>query len=356
MKMKLLTLMTAAATLSLSSMAGALTVYQNDSANLDVIGRAKVTLNNNDVNADHRMVGIARLGLEGKTKVNDYVSVYGHVLYEMAAQDVIDDDERFHIYTGWVGFDFNDFGTLQFGHYEDAFYKVSEVTDVFEDFGTAGSTYQGISDNDFGGRKDGVAMYSLDYEGIKFAASYQFRDTSKFVNYGVGVTAGYEFQVGEHHLGFLAGYGHTEGLRTADGAGLSAEDNLYYGEDKNEWGISLYFGEMGAPGFYAAAMYNWGKLDKTYKTNGLEAVLSYTTPGADWNFTLGYAYLHNGDKDNSKIRFDSDRSNMSNAWTANITYNLTSNFQIFTEYEHQAKKVCNPESQNLWELGLIYNF
>ncbi len=356
MNKKLLSILTTAAVLSFSGAASAVTVYQNDSANLDVIGRVKVTINNNDVNEDHRMVGIARLGLEGKTKVNDYVSVFGHVLYEMAAQDVVDNDERFHIYNSWVGFDFNDFGSLQFGHFEDAFYKVSEVTDIFIDMGTAGSTYQGITDNDFGGRKDGVAMYSLDYNGFKFATSYQFRDASKYVNYGVGVTAGYEFQIGDNPLGFLAGYGHTEGLRSANGAGLSAEDNLYYGEDKNEWGISLYYGEMGAPGIYAAAMYNWGKLDKTYKTNGLEAVLSYTTPGTDWTFALGYEYLHNSDKNNSKIRFNSDKSVYSNAFTANVTYNLTSNFQIFSEYEFHAKNVRNDSTENMWELGLIYNF
>lgn len=349
-------LATVIATVTTFGSANAATVYENDNGSFSVIGRAKVVLNNNAVDPDHRLVGIARLGVEGETKVNDHVSVFGHVLYEMAAQDVVDDDERFHIYNGWVGFDFKDFGKLTFGHMEDAYYKVSEVTDIFEDFGTAGATYQGLSDNDYGGRKDGVAMYELDYEGIKFAASYQFKHASAYVNYGVGVAAGYEFQIGDNPLGILAGYGHTEGLRSADGAGLSDDDNLYYGEDKNEWGISLYYGEMGAPGIYAAAMYNWGKVDKTYKTNGVEAVLSYTTPGSDWNFSLGYAYLHNGNKDKSKLRFHSDSSTVSNSWTGNITYNLTSNFQIFTEYEHHQKNIFNASNENLYEIGLIYNF
>ena len=355
MSKKLVSAIAGAVAVLSSANAGAATVFENDTASLSVIGRVKVQINNNDMDPEHRMSGIARLGVEGSTRVNDYVSVYGHILYEMAAQDVVDDDDRFKIYNGWVGFDFNDFGKLQFGHSEDAFYKVSEVTDIFIDLGTAGSTYQGLTDNDYGGRKDGVAMYELDYSGIKFAASYQFRDSSKYVNYGVGVTAGYEFQIGDNPLGILAGYGHTEGLRSANGAGLNP-DNLYYGVDKNEWGISLYYGEMGAPGIYASAMFNWGKLDRTYKTDGVEAVLSYTTPGAAWNFSLGYAYLHNGNRDYSRIRFDSDRSTVSNSWTGNITYNLTSNFQIFTEAEFHAKNVFLNETENLFEVGLIYNF
>ncbi len=355
MNKKLLSTIVAAASVIASAPSSAATVFENDTSNLSVIGRVKVQINNNDMDDKHRLSGIARLGVEGSTKVNDYVSVFGHVLYEMAAQEVVDNDERFKIYDGWVGFDFNDFGKLQFGHFEDAFYKVSEVTDVFIDLGTTGSTYQGLTDNDYGGRKDGVAMYELDYNGLKFAASYQFRDTSKFVNYGVGVTGGYEFEIGENPLGILVGYGHTEGLRTAPDAGLNP-DGLYYGEDKNEWGISLYFGEMGAPGIYAAAMYNWGKLDKTYKTNGVEAVLSYTTPGTAWNFTLGYAYLHNANKRETEALFGSDRSTVKNTWTGNITYNLTSNFQIFTEAEFHAKNVFLNETENLFEIGLIYNF
>ena len=356
MNKKLLSLLTASLLAAASTAAQGVTVFSNENANLDVIGRLKLTLNNNQYDPDHRLAGIARLGVEGKTKVNDYVSVFGHVLYEMAAQDVVDNDERFHIYTGWAGFDFNDFGQLSFGHMEDAYYKVSEVTDIFVDMGTAGATYQGRTDNDYGGRKDGVALYTVEAAGFKLAASYQFRHASKNVNYGVGVTGGYEFTIGDSALGILAGYGHTEGLRTAAGAGLSAEDNLYYGEDKNEWGISLYYGEMGAPGIYAAAMYNWGKLDKTYVASGVEAVLSYTTPGADWNFSLGYEYLNNSSKRKSELRFGSRHANISNVWTGNITYNLTSNFQIFTEAEHHASTIFNEGHENLFEIGLIYNF
>ena len=77
-----------AAVLALSSASSnAATVFSIDTANLDVIGRMKINLNNNDANADRRLEGIARLGLDGKTKVNDYLSVYGQILYEIQAQE-----------------------------------------------------------------------------------------------------------------------------------------------------------------------------------------------------------------------------------------------------------------------------
>lgn len=101
------------------------TVYENEGSSLDVIGRLKVNLNNNRLDPDHRLSAIGRLVVEGKPKVNDKVSVFGQLLYEMAAQEVVPGDdgdkERFNIYYGFLAFDFKDFGTLTFGHMEDAY-------------------------------------------------------------------------------------------------------------------------------------------------------------------------------------------------------------------------------------------
>lgn len=332
--------------------ANAATVYSDDTTNLDVIGRMKINLNNNKINPDHRLEGIARLGVDGRTKVNDNLSLFGQVLYELQAQEPANDDEdRIDIYYGFLGFDFGDFGTLQFGHSEDAFYKVSSVTDVFVDLGTMGTTYQGLTDNDYGGRKDGLAIYDLNLNGFMLTASYQFKDTSTNVNYGVGGAVGYEFEIGDSPLGFLVGYNHYDGLDPH-----WDEDGVYQGGDKNETSLSIYYGEYGAPGVYAAAMYNWGKLEETYKVHGLEAVLGYTTPGGDWSFGVAYAYLHNSDRELSENALGSDYSVFQSAWTGEILYNLTSNFQIYGTAERHNKSVTSPEAENLASLGLIYNF
>ena len=76
---------------SVSSQAA--TVYENEGSSLDVIGRVKVNLNNNRLDPDHRLSAIGRLGVDGKTKVNDKVSVFGQLLYEMAAQEVVPGDD-----------------------------------------------------------------------------------------------------------------------------------------------------------------------------------------------------------------------------------------------------------------------
>ena len=90
--------------------ANAATVYSDDTSRLDIIGRMKVNLMNNDANPDRRLEGISRLGVDGKTKVNENVAVYGQVLYELQAQEPQNKDvDRIDIYYGYVGFDFGDF-------------------------------------------------------------------------------------------------------------------------------------------------------------------------------------------------------------------------------------------------------
>ncbi|MGN1356307.1 MAG: hypothetical protein ACI4VX_01300 [Succinivibrionaceae bacterium] len=42
--------------------------------------------------------------------------------------------------------------------------------------------------------------------------------------------------------------------------------DLFYGADKDEAAFSVYYGAFGEPGVYAAFMYNYGKLENTFKT------------------------------------------------------------------------------------------
>ena len=59
--------------------AGAATVYSDDSSRLDILGRVKVDLANNDADAEHRMLQTARFGVYGKTAVTDGISVFGRM-------------------------------------------------------------------------------------------------------------------------------------------------------------------------------------------------------------------------------------------------------------------------------------
>lgn len=331
--------------LGASGLANAATVYSSDDSSLDIIGRAKTNFNNNDADSQHRLSASARLGVEGKTKVNDAFSVYGHVLYDLHAQESDSVEDRIKIRTAFVGFDANQYGKLSFGRFEDAYYKTTELTDLFIDYGNGGVTYWGLTDNDFGGRMDGQAMYNFDYEGFMLSLSYNFKDTSKHIQSGYSGTIGYEFDVG-NPLGFRVGYNRING--TSEGY----SDGIYVGPGKTEFGASVYYGSFGAPGIYGAVVYNHGDLERTYRTDGVEAALSYTTPAGAFTFTGLYGYLKNQDQ----TRVGSLNNRLSHTWTGNITWNLTSNFNIYTEFEHRGDNAWSNDEQNLFTLGLIYNF
>ena len=116
MKQKLLsTIVISAVALTTSLSANAANVYKDDNSKLDVIGRVKVNINNNDADSVHRESGTARLGLDGKTKVNDAFGVFGYIIYDLAAQETENVADRLKIREAWVGFDFNEFGKVSFG-------------------------------------------------------------------------------------------------------------------------------------------------------------------------------------------------------------------------------------------------
>lgn len=339
--------------------ANAATAYSDDVSSLDIIGRMKINLNNNDADSEKRMTGTARLGASGKYKVNDIFGVFGKVLWDFSAQETAETDEKIHIRYGYLGFDFNDFGTLSLGRFEDAFYKTTAVTDVFTDWGTMGVSYWGLTDNDYGGRKDGQILYDVNYQGFIGSVSYQFKDSSKLIEYGVGGTVGYEFSIADKPLGFMVGYNHYEGLDSDADSGFRVTANgerLYFGADKNELAISAYYGSYGAPGFYAAVVYNNGRLKETYEGKGVEAVLSYTTPGADWTFTGGFEYMKNCNRSLTSHSVHSKEGTLSRAWSGEIDYNLTTNFVIYLEGERAGTSVYQPEHNNAVTLGFVYNF
>jgi len=331
--------------------AGAATVYSDDSSRLDILGRVKVDLANNDADAEHRMLQTARFGVYGKTAVTDGISVFGKLLYDLSAQDDKAED-RINIRYGFAGFDFGDYGTLAFGRFEDAYYKSTAPTDLFLNWGDGGVSYWKLSPNDYGGRLDGQVLYDVNYQGYFLALSYQFRDLSKQIDHSYGGTFGYEFEnVWGKPLGLMAGFNRYSGYESNNKYGYR-EDGYFYGADKHEWALSAYWGSYGAPGMYMALVYNYGKLDHTYAGRGFEASLAYTTPQTDWTFMATYGYLHNEEKKLSR----NDKSVLSSKLGGEIIYNLTANFQIYTELERRYESVFVDESENAALLGLIYNF
>lgn len=340
----------ASVSIALSAQANSANVYSDGGSNLDIIGRIKININSNDASSDKRLVGTARFGVQGATEVNENLNVFGTLLYDLQAQDAAS-DQRIKIRYGFVGFDFKNYGKIAFGRFEDAYYKVTAPTDNKIDWADSGVSWWGLSDNDYGGRTDGQAIYDFNRDGFLLSLSYRFRDRSKNVKYAVAGTVGYEFDFGDDYgpLGFRIGANHVQG----DDSGNRTASGFLTGVNKDEFGASVYWGNFGAPGWYLAAVYNHAKLQDTYKGDGFEVDASYTTPGKDWTFATVFGYLKNQDKN---LDVGGRYGALSKGLTADIYYNLTAKFRIYVEYEHLWESSFSKESKSKATLGFIYNF
>ncbi len=349
--MKINLLLPAALILALAGGAHAAEVYKTDNASLEILGRVKVQGMNNDADPDHRLKGTARLGVSGRTRVMDNFHVFGYLLYDLAAQDPAPNEDRIKIRYGYAGFDFNYAGKLSFGRFENAYYRVSAVTDLYDDFGNTGVSYWGLTPNDVGGRMDGQAMYDVNLNGWFLSASYQFKDASKHVENGWAGSFGYEFDdVLGSPLGIMAGYSRFKGRRD-DNYGYHA-DGFFYGADKTEWGVSAYYGTFRSPGFYAAALYNHAWLKNTYLGDGTEVALSYTTPGGDFTFLGSYGYMKSQRPNYTRYR----TSRLTSGWTFMVSWSPVASMQTYAEFEHKLKAAYQAENENKATLGVIYNF
>ena len=116
-----------------SAGAGAAEVYKTDSASLSVYGRVKAEALNGygyqKISAktdkeDHPGFSLtSRLGVSGESKVNDFFSVFGNVIYDLNSEDGIDADDRLKIRFGYVGVRFGEYGELTAGHQLNAAYN-----------------------------------------------------------------------------------------------------------------------------------------------------------------------------------------------------------------------------------------
>ena len=198
-----------------SAGAGAAEVYKTDSASLSVYGRVKAEALNGygyqKISAktdkeDHPGFSLtSRLGVSGESKVNDFFSVFGNVIYDLNSEDGIDADDRLKIRFGYVGVRFGEYGELTAGHQLNAAYNALAHVDVFEHFGVAGN---GASLDTYGVgaavRQDGIIKFQEDnLNGFSYAVSYRFRDHGDNTKDGIAASFGYETPIG---LGFVAGY------------------------------------------------------------------------------------------------------------------------------------------------------
>ncbi len=296
MKKSLLALGLAAALGSMATQAAV--VYDKDGTSMDIYGRIQAVYyshdsgaNNNDAN-DGNIVASGRLGVELATELNSYVTGIAGAEWDAADGD---DNDTFSARTLFVGFDFGDFGTLQFGRFEDAVYQgVEAATDILDDWGCNGQ----FGNDD---RRSGMAMYS--WSGFGFDVMLSFgtakddqtvggvfinEDESADIEYSYGLALGYTTpDVLFGPIGIKLGYG---GAEFQTGSAYSDEDHGHnaYLDNYRHFAAALSWGNADE-GLYLAALYTRrsfelngdfkgtldGLIQDDYDTTGIEAVVSY---------------------------------------------------------------------------------
>ncbi|MCI6200444.1 MAG: porin [Proteobacteria bacterium] len=374
-KIKTAALITAA---FVSAGAGAAEVYKTENASLSVYGRVKAEVLNGygyqKISAktdreDHPGFSLtSRLGVSGESKVNDFFSVFGNVIYDLNSEDGIDADDRLKIRFGYVGVRFGEYGELTAGHQLNAAYNALAHVDVFEHFGVAGN---GASLDTYGVgaavRQDGIIKFQEDnLNGFSYAVSYRFRDHGDNTKDGIAASFGYETPIG---LGFVAGYQYNKAIDDTPVYKVDENNGLLklagVTGDRTEAIFGAYYGTFDKPGFYAAASYDHTRLnspnglsdDETsgntaagFNGDGFDAVVSYTTPGGAFTIGADWGYFKNN-------WANSDRDDAVNQITGIALWHVTDQAYGIIEYVDNFGDGEHRTAHQDWlSIGAVYNF
>ncbi|MBO8416408.1 MAG: porin [Proteobacteria bacterium] len=339
--MKQTILALAVAAVAAAGAAQAASVYSKDGTSLDVYGRVQSVLyssgtGNTDAQGtyhDNSIDTSARLGLDMRTEINQYVAAFANAEWEAANGEDGEgaDGEDFNARYLFVGADFGQFGSIKAGKFEDAIKYAIEPTDIFEDFGCVAQ----LGNDD---RRSGQIMYSWSGFGVDFNVSYESAGNNQAVDgaYWAGesldVHNGFAASIGYTSPDVLfgpifvrAGYSWAEFQNSFDKQ--NSENNAY--DKYSQYAASLGWG--GDTGFYTAVMYS--NRDFSLFSNNSLGIDDYTVQGVE--FVLRYGFMNgmsviagyqwaNTDMDNGK---DLDASTVN----LEFDYEVTPNVKVWAE-------------------------
>lgn len=159
--------------------ATAATVYQDDTYELKVGGRAEARFNISDENETTTQSAFedktrARLSIQGKSKLSSDLIAFGK--YE---EEINTDGEHKTRYI-YAGLD-TSIGAFSYGKQDSAQVMLTDYTDIMATFGgEGGDLIQGNKD-----KLDNVFLYQQDMGAITLAANYTAKDQKDSDNYGL---------------------------------------------------------------------------------------------------------------------------------------------------------------------------
>ena len=342
----------AVASVAMSSVASAATVYDKDGTSLEMYGRVQAVVYSNhasDYGAnsydDTGLTASGRLGFNMRTQLNDSIAAFANAEWDVA--DGNGDDDSFNNRRIYVGTDFGTYGKLQAGRFEDAIYwNVTSYSDVYEDWGCYGQ----FGDAD---KRDGMIMYSWSGYGVNFMATY---GTAKDAQTVEGAWAADETLDLDNAYAVALGYTTPDvlfgpiSINVGYGS-ANVQNNAINGGDfdsYDNYAASLAWGSIDV-GPYIAAVWNMRDFNmvnsaKDYTVQGVEAVVAYGFENGV-SIRTGYQWVNN-DEDNGK-------SVDGQIIPVYVNYNVTPNFNVWAEARFDVG--TDDEFDTITEYGLSEN-
>ncbi|WP_028025070.1 porin [Enterovibrio calviensis] len=296
-------------------------VYSNNDSSLLLGGRIEPRFNVSDANevnpgdSSFEDISRARIYVDGTTRVNDDVSVFGYYNGEFTSGS--SDIENRYMYAGIA----TGFGALSYGKQDSSQVILTDVTDIMETFG--GSAADLVTGNE--DKRENNFVYKLEIPfGVTATANYVASDQED--NDSAGISLMYN-----DPIGFAFGAGYVGGKQGAVGSQVDA--------DQMNFVASYTLGD-----FYIGGVYVNGEIDDV-DVDGYEIAAAYTLGDAIFR----YVY-NNRDTDN-----DAKITNYLVDYHAiEGVYNLTTNFVGYMGYEFN--RLDGKVNDDQLQAGMRYSF
>ena len=301
-------------------------VYSEDGNSLDVLGRVEINaIKQSGSSGD--MTGKARIGLEGTTKVNEDVSLFGLAEWDLTGENSTQDEIQARYM--YLGADFGAGGKISFGHQYTAMYNSLVTTvDIFEQWGME------AQDGLYGeSRVDGLVVYSNNFGPFSIETDYQFHDEHTYD--AIGIDTDNTDADGNYLSSNYDQNNAFSGVGVLDtGVGLNlrlayAHQNYGDGGDINTYGAGA---DYTINNFYLAFVYLGARADNGKSSHSKTNTDSYNIAGS---YTIDQFRLYGGYGEQHR-----SGSTLAESYTSVRTfvfgteYNLTSNALVWLELRH----------------------
>ena len=313
-----------------STAASAATVYDKDGTTLKVNARIEAQWYNAGSsmnysgekapgNNDSSIYNWARMGLDGRSKINNYMTAFGYMEFDVADGD--NKKDGMSARDQYIGVDFGSFGAVKTGRYKSLMNTVVGATDVLPGDGVSGKAY--IVGND---RAAGKLTYTWNGYGVLLGAEYQsakneYTDGAydkKNIEGGYNLIAGYTTpSVLFGPISIKAGYSYMRGQ----------DDKSVFEDSKAKgYAASLAWG-VASKGLYLATEYSHVTVDQYGSEpdedwDSVEVAVKYSF---DNGFLVGTGYQY------KSYEIDGGKDYACSQLPFAVEYNFNPNFKVYAQ-------------------------